>query len=75
MDMTQFRLLHLSITFGLFLGVGSLYGVALDVWLFTRHKQLTYLTGIAMYVLTALLGFAVAAVAAFILVVAEGNGG
>jgi hypothetical protein len=75
MDMTQFRLLHLSIIFGLFLGVGSLYGIVLDVWLIMRQKKLRYLTGIGMYVLMGLLGFAVAAIAAFILVVAEGNGG
>jgi hypothetical protein len=75
MDMTQFRLLRLSIIFGLFLGVGSFYGIALDVWLITRQKKLTYLTGVGMYVLMSLLGFAAAAIAAFILVVAEGNGG
>jgi hypothetical protein len=75
MDMTQFRLLRLSIIFGLFLGVGAFYGIALNIWLVTRQKTLTYLIGIGMYALIGLLGFVVAAIAAFILVVAEGNGG
>jgi hypothetical protein len=75
MDMTQFSLLRLSIIFGLFLGVGSCYGIALDVWQIAHGKKLRYLGGVGMYLLMCLLGFATATLAAFILVVAEGNGG
>jgi hypothetical protein len=75
MAITQFRLLRLSTVFGMFLGVGSLYGIALDVWLIVRYKSLTYIGGIVLYALLWLLGFVVAAIAAFILALADGNGG
>jgi hypothetical protein len=77
-DATQSRLLHLSVTFGLFLGVGSLYGIILDCILLVRgtnsvHETRRYESDIGIYIVMGLLGFAIAAGAAFILVVAEGN--
>jgi hypothetical protein len=78
MDTTQFRLLNLSIIFGLFLGVGALYGIILNCILLaqgansvreTRH----YAGDIGVYILMGVFGLALATMAAFILVVAEGN--
>ncbi|MDR1325049.1 MAG: hypothetical protein LBK00_03320 [Treponema sp.] len=79
MDATQSNLLRLSVIFGLFLGVGSLYGVILNCVLLvqganTARETRHYVGDIGVYIVIGLLGFAMAAVAAFILVVVEGNG-
>ncbi|MDR1399480.1 MAG: hypothetical protein LBJ41_06135 [Treponema sp.] len=79
MDTTQSNLLHLSVIFGLFLGVGSLYGIILDCILLVQgansaRETKHYAGDIGAYIVIGLLGFAMAAAAAFILVVAEGNG-
>jgi hypothetical protein len=87
MDTTQFELLRLSIIFGLFLGVGSLYGIILNCVLFIRATGAArhgvrgsvrvsgarFAGGMGAYILMGLTGFVVAAAAAFILVAAEGN--
>ena len=79
MDTTQSTLLHLSVIFGLFLGVGSMYGVILDCILLIQgvnsaRETRRYAGDIVAYIVIGSLGFAMAAVAAFILVVMEGNG-
>ncbi|MDR2419584.1 MAG: hypothetical protein LBD79_11115 [Treponema sp.] len=79
MDTTQSNLLRLSVIFGLFLGVGALYGIVLDCVLLVQgtnsaHGIKHYAGDIGAYIVVGLFGFALAAVAAFILVVAEGNG-
>lgn len=78
MDTTQSNLLRLSVIFGLFLGVGSLYGIILDCILLVQgvnsaRETRRYAGDIGAYIVIGLLGFAMAAVAAFILVLAEGN--
>jgi hypothetical protein len=79
MDTTQSNLLRLSVIFGLFIGIGALYGVILDCvllihWANSARDTRAYAGGIGVYIIVGLLGFAMAAVAAFILVVVEGNG-
>jgi hypothetical protein len=78
MDTTQFELLRLSIIFGLLLGVGSLYGIILNCVLFVRVTDARpgaarFAGGLGAYILMGLFGIIVAAVAALIQVVAEGN--
>jgi hypothetical protein len=74
MDITQLILLRLSAVFGLFLGVGSIYGIILSVSLGVHGSNLRYLGDVGGYVLMGALGVVVSVLAIFILVVAEGNG-
>lgn len=72
MDITQRMLLRLALREGLFLGVGSGYGIMVDCWLLFCGK-FRYVSGIGVYMILGIFGIAVAALAAFILVVAGGN--
>ncbi|MDR2798289.1 MAG: hypothetical protein LBB80_08095 [Treponema sp.] len=72
MDRTQFMLLRITVMVGLFIGVGSMYGIGLDLWLIF-HKKYRYLIGIGGYLCLGVFGIAIAGLASFILVLAEGN--
>jgi hypothetical protein len=74
MDITQLMLLRLTITFGIFLGVGSVYGIILALWLARKGLKVRYIGGIGSYLLLSLFGILAAFVAAFIVVTAGGNG-
>ncbi|MDR2634066.1 MAG: hypothetical protein LBC51_10670 [Treponema sp.] len=71
-EQTQFMLLHITVMVGLFIGVGSLYGIGLDLWRIFQ-KQYRYLCGIGGYLCLGVFGIALAALASFILVLTEGN--
>jgi hypothetical protein len=73
MDKTQFLLLRLIIVLGIFQGVGSVYGIICDIWLFCTQRLVSYLGGIGAYMLIGLCGIGIAAFAAFIVVVTRGN--
>jgi hypothetical protein len=73
MDITQLLLLRLSIVLGLFLGVGSVYGIVLALWLARKGLKLRYIGGIGGYLLLSLFGILVVLIAAFIVVAAGGN--
>jgi hypothetical protein len=73
MDITQLLLLRLSIVWGLFLGVGSLYGIILTLWLARKGWKFLYVRGLGAYMLLSLFGILVAAAAALIIVTAGGN--
>lgn len=72
MERTQFMLLWITVMVGLFIGVGSLYGIGLDLWLIF-HKKFRYLSGIGGYLCFGVFGIIIAGLASFILVLAEGN--
>lgn len=73
MDKTQFLLLRLIIVLGIFQGVGSVYGIICDIWLFYKQRLGSYLGGIGAYTLAGLCGIGIAALADFIMVVTRGN--
>jgi hypothetical protein len=73
MDRTQVLLLRLSVILGLSLGVGSIYGIILNVWLSFHDKKYRFLGGVGLYIILGICGAAVATVAAFIMVAAGGN--
>ncbi|MDR3115776.1 MAG: hypothetical protein LBU25_09690 [Treponema sp.] len=72
MERTQFMLLRITVMVGLFIGVGSMYGIGLDLW-FVCHKEYRYLSGIGGYLCLGIFGIAIAGLASFILVLTEGN--
>jgi hypothetical protein len=72
MDRTQLLLLRVSVVLGLSLAVGSVYGIILSVWF--RGKENRFLGGIGLYTALGIFGTAIATLAAFIMVVAGGNG-
>ncbi|MDR1597034.1 MAG: hypothetical protein LBR99_04945 [Treponema sp.] len=74
MDRTQLLLLRLSVIFGLSLGVGSIYGIILNVWVGFHNKKYRGLGGIGIYLVFGIFGAAIATLAAFIMVAAGGNG-
>ncbi|MDR2392566.1 MAG: hypothetical protein LBD93_00170 [Treponema sp.] len=71
-EQTQFMLLHITVMVGLFIGVGSMYGIGLDLWLMF-HKKYRYLRGIGGYLCLGVFGIIIAALASFVLVLTEGN--
>ncbi|MDR0388191.1 MAG: hypothetical protein LBH57_09175 [Treponema sp.] len=73
MDATQIMLLRISALSALILGVLSIYGIALDIWLMIRGRSLRYLPGVAAYFLAAVAGILTAGAAVFILVLSGGN--
>jgi hypothetical protein len=73
MDRTQLLLLRLSLVLGLSLGIGSLYGFVLSVWLIVRKRKYRFLGDIGLYMVLGILGAAIATLAAFIMVSAGGN--
>jgi hypothetical protein len=75
MDATQLMLLRISALSGLTLGVLSMYGVILDIYLLIRGRGLRYIPGAALYFLAAAFGALTAGAAIFILVLAGGNRG
>jgi hypothetical protein len=86
MDITQLLLLRLTVVLGLFLGVGSVYGIILALWLAWKGVRkgaqkgalgglrFRHIGGIGGYLLLGLFGMLVALMGAFILVTAGGNG-
>ncbi|MDR0722403.1 MAG: hypothetical protein LBF75_06360 [Treponema sp.] len=72
MERTQFMLLRITVMVGLFIGVGSMYGISLDLWLIF-HKKFRYLSGMGGYFCLGIFGIIIAGLASFILVLAEGN--
>jgi hypothetical protein len=72
MDRTQLLLLRVSLVLGLSLGISSLYGLALSIWLIIRGQKHRFLGG-AVYIVMGLFGAAIAALAAFIMAAAGGN--
>ncbi|MDR2393390.1 MAG: hypothetical protein LBD93_04455 [Treponema sp.] len=72
MERTQVMLLWMAVWIGLFMGVGSFYGITLDLSL-VCHKQFRYLAGIGGYLCLGLFGIIIAGLCSFILVLAEGN--
>ncbi|MDR1985758.1 MAG: hypothetical protein LBP88_02150 [Treponema sp.] len=72
MERTQFMLLRITVMAGLFIGVGSMYGIGLDLWLIFRKKY-RYLSGIGGYLCLGVFGIAIAGLASFILALTEGN--
>jgi hypothetical protein len=74
MDRTQLLLLRLSVTLGLSLAVGSIYGIILNVWFSVHHKKYRFLGGAGLYIVLGIFGAAIATLAAFIMVAAGGNG-
>jgi hypothetical protein len=73
MDRTQLMLLRLSVVFGLFLGVGSIYGIALNFWLGFHDRKARFFGEAGIYIVLGIFGAVVAILAAFIIVVAGGN--
>jgi hypothetical protein len=74
MDITQLLILRLIIIFGLFLGVGSVYGIILTLWLTRKGLKIRYIGGIGAYLFLVFFGILTSLAAAFILVTAGGNG-
>jgi hypothetical protein len=74
MDSTQLFLLRASVVLGLCLAMNGIYGLALNLWLFIQKRQLGFFGSSAFYIITGILGAALAAAAAFIIVAAGGNG-
>jgi hypothetical protein len=73
MDITQLLLLRLSVVWGLFLGVGSIYGIILTLWLARKGWKFLYARGLGAYIFLSLFGILAAATAALIIVTAGGN--
>jgi hypothetical protein len=74
MDRTQLLLLRLSVILGLSLGVGSIYGIILNVWFGLLHIKYRFFGGIGIYLVFGIFGAVIATLAAFIMVAAGGNG-
>ncbi|MDR1302535.1 MAG: hypothetical protein LBK43_08725 [Treponema sp.] len=72
MEKTQFMLLHITVMVGLFIGVGSLYGIGLDLWLVFRKKY-RYISGLVGFLCLGSFGIIIAALGSFIMVLTEGN--
>jgi hypothetical protein len=73
MDSTQITLLKIAAVLGLMLLAASLYGLALDLFLFFKNHWLRFLGGAGIYLVLGVFGFAAAAVALFIIAAAGGN--
>ncbi|AEF83551.1 hypothetical protein TREPR_2419 [Treponema primitia ZAS-2] len=73
MDGTQLLLLRASVILGLSLGMASIYGIALNIWLIFHHKKYRFLGSTGLYIALALFGLAAATAAAFIIVLSGGN--
>jgi hypothetical protein len=72
-DISLHLLLRIAVLLGLFLGVGSIYGLALNIWLVFRHHKFRYLFGVGGYMLLGIFGAAAAVLGLFIITVAGGN--
>ncbi|MDR2093938.1 MAG: hypothetical protein LBP76_00265 [Treponema sp.] len=72
-DISLLLLLRIAVIMGLFLGVGSIYGLALNLWLVFRRHKFRYLLGAGGYMLLGIFGAAVAVLGLFIITVAGGN--
>jgi hypothetical protein len=72
-DLSMLLLLRIAVLMGLFLGVGSIYGLALNFWLVFRYHKFRYLIGAGGYMLLGVFGAAVAVLGLFIIIVAGGN--
>jgi hypothetical protein len=73
MDRTQLMLLRLSVIFGLSLGVGSIYGIALNFWLGFHGRKFRFFGEAGLYTVLGIFGAVIATLAAFIIVAAGGN--
>jgi hypothetical protein len=73
MDRTQLMLLRLSVVFGLSLAVGSIYGIALNVWLVFHDHKYRFFGGAGLYIVLGLFGAVIATLASFIIVASGGN--
>jgi hypothetical protein len=73
MDDTQLFLLRLGVALGILLALGALYGMVLDLLLFSRRKQPGRILGAGVYALLGILGGIIAASALFIISTAGGN--
>jgi hypothetical protein len=73
-DRVQFIFLRLSLVFGIFLSLASLYGFILSgiLALSTRSPRLFF--GVLGYALSGLFGLFSAALGSFVLVISQGNG-
>jgi hypothetical protein len=74
MDSTQLLLLRILVILGLCLAMDSLYGAALNIWFFIQKRQFQFAGSSGLYLLSGVLGAAMAIAAAFIIVAAGGNG-
>jgi len=72
MDSTQFLLLRLMAGLALLLSIGGAYGAIMDFVLVVRGG-VAYLAGTAAYLVLAIFGVSLSALAAFILAVTAGN--
>ncbi|GHV77387.1 hypothetical protein AGMMS49942_22080 [Spirochaetia bacterium] len=73
MDRTQLLLLRVSLILGLSLGLSSLYGLGMGVWLIIRRRKHRFPGSIGLYIVLGLFGAAIAVLAAFIMAAAGGN--
>jgi hypothetical protein len=73
MDRTQLLLLRLSVVFGLSLGVGSIYGIALNFWLGFQGRKFRFFGEAGLYTILGIFGAVIATLAALIIVAAGGN--
>jgi hypothetical protein len=73
MDRTQLMLLRVSLVLGLSLGLSSLYGLGMSVWLIIHKRKSQFLGSIGLYIVMGLFGAAIAVAAAFIMAAAGGN--
>ncbi|MDR1956792.1 MAG: hypothetical protein LBQ30_08070 [Treponema sp.] len=76
MERTQYMLLRITVMVGLFVGVGSLYGIIVDIWLLfykKEQKKDRYISGMGGYLCLGGFGVAIAGLASFILVLTQGN--
>lgn len=73
MDATQLLLLHITVVLGLSLGISSLYGIALNIYVAIRRKRFRFLRSLIFYMAAAFSGMVLALAAVFILTLAAGN--
>lgn len=73
LEATQLGLLRLASLFGLLSAVGSLYGLALDLFFAYRLKARRFIAGAFAYALSAVFGVLVAAFSNGVLVAVAGN--
>jgi hypothetical protein len=73
MDATQIMLLRISALSALVLGILSIYGILLNIWLLIHTKGIRFLLRITIYFAAAFFGILIAVAAIFILVLAGGN--
>lgn len=72
-DRTQLLAIRAGLVAGFFQAVFSLYGTAARLWFFIRRRSPVYLGGLALCLVSAAFGAAIAAAGAFIVTAAGGN--